>query len=109
MTHIKWYDNGVLCGVHAKGHAEYNPGNDIVCSAVSAMLQTLYAGLEMRCYAKVHHEQEPGWFCVDVGKTDKNKDRIETLFDSVIYGLELIAEQYPDNVKMERVKMLDTV
>jgi uncharacterized protein YsxB (DUF464 family) len=44
-----------------------------------------------------------------VGIEEKNRDRIEALFNSVIYGLELIAEQYPNNVKMERVKMLDTV
>ena len=109
MTEIRWYKEGVLCGVHAKGHAEYNPGNDIVCSAISALLQTLYAGLEMRCYAQVNHEQESGWFCIDIGIEDWNRDRVDALFDSVIYGLELIAEQYPNNVKMERVKMLDTV
>jgi uncharacterized protein YsxB (DUF464 family) len=109
MTEIRWYQEKALCGVQAKGHAEFNPGNDIVCSAISALLQTLYAGLEMRCYARVHHEQESGWFCIDVGIEEKNRDRIEALFNSVIYGLELIAEKYPNNVKIERVKMLDTV
>jgi len=109
MTDIRWYKDGVLCGVHAKGHAEYNPGNDIVCSAISCLLQTLYAGLEMRCFAKVHHEQKSGQFCIDVGIEDRNRERIDALFDSVIYGLELIAEKYPNNVKVERVKMLDTV
>lgn len=32
--------------IEAKGHALYNPGNDIVCAAVSAILQTAALGLQ---------------------------------------------------------------
>ena len=53
MTNIEWYWDDVGFGVSAKGHAAYQGGNDIVCSAVSALLQTLYAGLEKQAAAGI--------------------------------------------------------
>lgn len=104
MTDIKWYWENGVCGLVAEGHAAYEPGNDIVCSAISALVQTLYAGLEMRCYASVTRQQESGWFDINVAVTEKNRERVKVLFDSVVFGLELIAREYPENVKIARVK-----
>jgi uncharacterized protein YsxB (DUF464 family) len=32
--------------IYSVGHANYNPGNDIICSAVSAIMQTAAFGLQ---------------------------------------------------------------
>lgn len=103
MTEIKWYWEDDDFGICAEGHAEYNPGNDIVCSAISCLLQTLYAGLEMQCFAPVEHRQESGKFVLS-GSVYGYRERVVALFDSILYGLELIAEQYPDNVRITRVR-----
>lgn len=103
MTHIKWYTERMMCGMTVEGHAGFNPGNDIVCSAVSALVQTLHAGLEMRCHAKLQHKQCDGYFRIDVLAEEKNRDRIITLFDSIVLGLDLISKNYPDHVKIERI------
>ena len=103
MTDIRWYWENDEFGICAEGHAEYNPGNDIVCSAISCLLQTLYAGLEMQCFTPVEHRQESGKFILN-GSVYGYRERVVALFDSVLYGLELIAEQYPDNVRITRVR-----
>ena len=106
MTEIRWYWEEDDFGISAKGHAEFNPGNDIVCSAISALLQTLWAGLEMYCFTSVEHKQQSGAFVLK-GKYSRFKDhgsKATALFNSIVYGLELIAEQYPKNVKIERVR-----
>ena len=103
MTKIKWYIGRTVCGLTVEGHAGFNPGNDIVCSAVSALVQTLHAGLEMRCHAKLKHEQRDGYFNIHVMVDEKNRDRINVLFDSIIFGLDLISKSYPDHVKIERI------
>lgn len=103
MTEIKWYERRNVCGLIADGHAGHNPGNDIVCSAVSALLQTLYAGLEIKCDAKVDRHQEDGHFEIQAEFYDGNRREVRAVFGSVIVGLELIAKGYPENVKIERV------
>lgn len=100
MTEIKWYLEKDSFGICANGHADYNPGNDIVCSAVSALLQTLYAGLELFCGTAVDQEQESGSFVLE-GQMDSEGARV--LFDSTLFGLGLIEREYPDNVRIERV------
>ena len=104
MTDIKWYWDDDNFGITAEGHAEHNPGNDIVCSAISALLQTLWAGLEMHCFTSVEHSQNSGSFTL-TGSVYGYRERVVALFDSILYGLELIAEKYPENVKIERVKV----
>ena len=104
MTDIRWYWENDEFGICAEGHAEYNPGNDIVCSAISCLLQTLYAGLEMQCFQPVEHTQESGRFVLSGKCRELHKERVVVVFDTILYGLELIAEQYPDNVRITRVK-----
>lgn len=103
MTEIRWYWDDELCGVSARGHAGFNPGNDIVCSAASALMQTLYAGLEMQCYAQCFLSTGDGMYDIDCA-IGENKSEVKALFDSIVFGLHLIAEQYPENVKIERVR-----
>ena len=103
MTEIKWWQRKNVCGVIAKGHAGFNLGNDIVCSAVSTLLQTLYAGLEIKCDAKVTQHQEDGFFELQCEYYDGNRRTVEAVFGSIIVGLELIANGYPNHVKIERV------
>ena len=104
MTDIRWYWENDEFGICAEGHAEYNPGNDIVCSAISCLLQTLYAGLEMQCFTPVEHRQESGKFVLNGKCRYPHKDGAVVVFDSILYGLELIAEQYPDNARITRVR-----
>ena len=105
MTEIRWYWEEDDFGISAEGHAEFNPGNDIVCSAISALLQTLWAGLEMYCFTNVEHKQQSGAFELR-GRISRFKDhesKATALFNSIVYGLQLISREHPENVRIERV------
>lgn len=80
----------------SQGHAEYNPGNDIVCSAVSALLYTLAGALQNLCgYGKRSFRFEAGDTEIHCRPPDKTAI---TIFDTTIIGLLQIEKQYPDNV-----------
>ena len=103
MTNIEWYWDDVGFGVSAKGHAAYQGGNDIVCSAVSALLQTLYAGLEMQCFCRCDVRSGDGEYMLDCIPGERRKEA-KILFDSIILGLELISQSYGAYVTVGRVK-----
>lgn len=93
MIEVKFGD----CSLCAEGHAESAPyGADLVCCAVSTLAYTLAANLrEIRA-----HDLQV-W--MDSGKSDI---RCEPSFDArqvfhMIYvGLKLLAESYPNNIKI---------
>ena len=103
MTEITWAETADICYIRAEGHAEYNPGNDIVCAAVSALMQTLYAAMESVCHAAAAEKHGDGMMMVVAYTEQHNRKEIQTLFRGILCGLELIAEEYADCVKMERL------
>lgn len=100
MTKILWAETADICCIQAEGHAGYNPGNDIVCAAISALMQTLYAGLDSVCHAMVAERHSDGKMLVVAYKGGDRKREIETLFRGILCGLTLIAEEYADCVEM---------
>ncbi len=103
MTKILWAETADICCIRAEGHAGYNPGNDIVCAAISALMQTLYAAMDSVCHAAAEERHSDGRMAVIAYKERDNRKEAETLFHGVLCGLELIAEEYADCVKMERL------
>ena len=94
MINIIYDEAGQDLILQASGHAEYAPkGQDIVCAAVSALMQTLA-------------------YSVDGGTVTRSQDDCNTLtvqaeqsfdnmakFELVTDGLMLLAKQYPENVQ----------
>ena len=104
MTKILWAETADICCIRAEGHAGYNPGNDIVCAAISALMQTLYAGLDSVCHAMVAERHSDGkMFLSPFFRLLPCRLQIETLFRGILCGLTLIAEEYADCVRMERL------
>lgn len=92
--------------VKAEGHAgagEY--GQDIVCAAVSVLLQTLanevteaaWAGL--LAVSVVAHGD--GWMKVEMTPTDQTQDMADAWVELVQDGIDALAESYPENVELE--------
>lgn len=80
-----------------KGHANYAEyGKDIVCSGVSAIVQT--AGLSAEPLgARV--SQSDGHYIIDVGEFDCHD--MQVLLKVMEKGVKAIADNYPKNIKME--------
>lgn len=85
-------------GISIRGHANYAPiGQDIVCSAVSVLVQTLIQSVEELTTDKIKYSMQPG--TVDI-KFWCLSDQSKVLIDAFFIGIEGIAAAYPDNVKL---------
>jgi uncharacterized protein YsxB (DUF464 family) len=81
-----------------KGHSGYAPiGQDIVCAAVSVLVQTLIQSVEELTTDKIKYSMQPG--TVDI-KFWCLSDQSKVLIDAFFIGIKGIAEAHPDNVKL---------
>ena len=80
------------------GHAGYNPGNDIVCAAVSALVQTFEASVKEFTTDSVKASLQDGDAVIAWPRAPTEK--LSLLVDSLCLGLAMVAEAYPDNVTM---------
>lgn len=86
--------------MRAEGHAGYAPaGQDIVCAAVSCLMQTLaYSAAEdERTSSCIYQGKEGPVLNVEAGDSVLMRDKFELVAD----GLTLLAEQYPENVSFK--------
>ena len=91
ISYTKPQDHGKI-GLIVTGHAGYGPaGNDIVCSAVSAIAQTAAMGVA-RYDAKANIQ-----IATDDGVAIACRDRPKTraVIDTAVLGLDNIRKQYP--------------
>lgn len=87
--------------MRAEGHAGYAPaGQDIVCAAVSCLMQTLaYSAAEDEHTSSCIYQGEEGPVLnVEAGDSVLMRDKFELVAD----GLTLLAEQYPENVNFKK-------
>lgn len=78
------------------GHAHYaEPGKDIVCAAVSTLVQTLLWSLEGLTEDVVNNVCLRGNVYFKFGNLS---ERAQLLMDSFFVGIQLVAENYPDYV-----------
>ena len=81
-----------------KGHSGYAPaGQDIVCAAVSVLVQTLIQSVEELTADKIKYSMQPG--TVDI-KFWCLSDQSKVLIDAFFVGIKGIAEAHPDNVRL---------
>lgn len=86
--------------MRAEGHAGYAPaGQDIVCAAVSCLMQTLaYSAAEdEHTSSYIYQGKEGPVVSVEAGDSVLMRDKFELVAD----GLTLLAEQYPENVSFK--------
>ena len=87
-------------GFIVTGHANYAEyGKDIVCSAVSALLQTFIASVEEFTEDQLTTELTAGYAAVFYKNLSESA---EILLDSFFLGVSMIANEYPKYVKMTR-------
>ena len=100
-----WNDGKTGYEVKAKGHAGAGKyGQDIVCAAVSVLMQTLANEVEEAARAgtvalgAVAHGD--GWMKVEVTPTRESCNMVEAWVELVQDGLDALAESYPENVEL---------
>lgn len=81
-----------------QGHAGYNPGNDIVCAAVSALVQTFETSAREFTTDKITSSMEDGNAVIAWPRAPTKE--LSLLIDSTCLGLLRIAGSYPENIKV---------
>lgn len=107
VTRTVWTTGKTQYTVKSEGHAGAGKyGSDIVCSAVSVLMQTLANEVEEAARARllalgvVAHGD--GWMKVEVMPNDDGTcDMVEAWVEFVQDGLDAIAQSYPDHVQLE--------
>ena len=75
------------------GHADYAAGDDVVCAAVSALVESLAAYLEEYDDCTAEADLADGYAMITMPQRN-------AAFDMAACGLEAIADKYPNNVIM---------
>ncbi len=99
----EYYDRYLLI---VEGHSGFNEsGKDIICSAVSILVYSLLNMLKDeesdRRLILRREVLNDGYFCVEVEPLDFSKQRTKGIIDTVIMGLSLLNEEYPEFIKLE--------
>lgn len=100
MTTAAFYCKGKFFSATIKGHAEYNPGNDIVCASCSMLACTLAENL-LRMYAAgeiayADVQKQSGEMVITAeGDTNKMWHAVQALG----IGFDMLAKKYPKNVR----------
>jgi uncharacterized protein len=88
----------------AHGHAEFDiHGKDIVCAAVSAILQAARVGLTEYARAGVAAQQAPGWLDIHVQDDDRDAESVRSILATAELAIEQISQRYPKHVRLRRV------
>lgn len=103
--------DGKFIGFRAEGHTGYAPkGEDIVCAAVSSLIQSTILGLEklVGIGITLQTNQESGLIqCLLTEERSANKSqKADLLLGTMFLGLEQIAENYDKHVKIS-IKEVD--
>lgn len=85
--------------ISVEGHAEYAPiGQDIVCAAVSTLIQAFVASVEELTTDNLKAEFRAGKALI---QHEENLSRdAQLLRDSFLLGVRMVAEAYPENVQI---------
>lgn len=86
-------------GITVSGHAGFaETGKDIVCAGVTALTQSLIRSMHGLTKDKIEFEVSPGR--VDI-KYRNLSEAGKLLVDSFFIGVCLIADEFPDNVRVK--------
>ncbi len=86
--------------IKIEGHAGYAAhGQDIVCAAISTLLQVFLASVEELTEDNLISDIRAGNALIEYGNLSTNA---QLLMDSFFVGVQMIADEYPYHVKLSK-------
>lgn len=106
MTKIVFYKKADdYVGITVDGHTGYgHSGNDILCSAISGIVQTGVLGVikVLKIKAQYTTDEERGFLELKVtGKVGDKRDSLNVIFETMKAGLEDLRSEYSKYMKLE--------
>jgi len=88
--------------VRVSGHGGGRKGSDIVCAAVSAVMQTALAGLLHYLKVNIYHKMRKGRISIRIPPELSGHDLevSQIILSTMLIGLRHIASQYPEKVRI---------
>lgn len=95
---IERSSDGKITGYSGYGHALYaSRGEDIVCAAISMLLQTTLLGLIEVVRAEVKYSQEEGSLSCRLAPGQEQDEKAQVLMETMLLGLRNIEDSYGDH------------
>ncbi len=94
-------DRNMTDKIEVSGHAQFaESGSDIVCSAVSMLMFTIANKLDdLEKFIIVEIDEEDGGYMqIEIIKRD---EQTNLLFDTLVFGLEMIKQQYKEYIDIK--------
>ena len=97
-----YYQDKTLTGIESRGHSGYSRrGSDIVCAAVSTLMQSLILGLEdIANVSGLNVEADERVPIIRVTWPESEYERISLLTETITDSLKIIALENPKYVKI---------
>ena len=94
-------DAGRLCGFSVSGHAGFaDAGEDIVCAAVSSAIQLTANGITEILGLAASVEAQDDTISLRLAPNSQGEGSAEAFLKALRLQLSLLAEDYPQNVKV---------
>ena len=99
---VRYSQKEGFTGMKITGHANYNPGNDVVCAGVSALGYALVGTLNNIKGLKFVKNVVTDVIEVRIVPVDNRAIRhtVNVVFETVLIGLKQIALGYPEHLKV---------
>lgn len=108
MITVKIFKNkNNIYEVDVEGHAGYEElGKDIVCAAVSGIVQTAVLGLIRVLNLQLHLIIEEGFmrFCIPNGLNEDLRLKVNIILDTMVIGLKEIEKSYSDYIEVRNIE-----
>lgn len=96
MTEVKIEQNEIMVDIKVKGHAEYNPGNDVVCAAISNNVCTFYSLLLETDLDILKQKILSGYVHIKYIRKD---NIMNEYLKFIVRSFKMLEESYPENIK----------
>ncbi len=94
---------GKIVQFEGSGHADFaKAGEDIVCAAVSSLLQTTLLGLQEHLKLNLEINKEKGNLRVRIKKIPQQSLQViaESILETMVLGLKAIEKEYKEYMKL---------
>ncbi len=105
MLEVVFYRDGSNrpSSIVARGHVDSaEHGKDIVCAAVSAILQAARLGLERHARVELEADQQPGTLRLRWPERVRDREDVRAIVETAALSVEQIAHQFPGHVTVRQ-------
>ena len=103
ITVTLFKQNGSVVKIRACGHSGLGEhGQDVLCAAVSALVQTAYLAIvDIAGDTEYRRDGKTGLFEFDIPSAPEKRHDIDVIIHAMCVGLRDITSGYPQNLKLE--------